>query len=304
MITGYLYALFVALLLTYVISKFYKVKNNILQGILITLIYIFIVHFAQGDDCLLNKIIGKTEKQQYNNKSNNAEKFNLNNLAKLTDGLLSTSNLNSRVHANDLYDDNVLNENRLEYVPQNNMYYALSNQFYPMNNRNQINQQDCTNDGSCLIPEDSLNMHPIRQSLSQVLPVPNIGPQEMQTMNQLNPKLNVNINYPLPIESPHKTTTFDIVTFYDNSCIVNNKINELIKDQSCHKCIPKSDNNKITEKFGLFDTYNMGAHTDTLYKNAPLKNSQICKTCVVGTCVGDLCSVQQDRFTRNDPLNM
>jgi hypothetical protein len=299
-ITGYLYALFISLLLTYVISQFYKVKNNILQGILITLIYIFIVHFTQDDDCLLNKIIGKSQKN--NNQNNNTEKFNLNNLAKLTNGSLSTPNLNSRVHANSLYENNLLKENRLESVHQNNMYYALSDQLYPMINRNQINQKDCTNDGSCLIPEDSLNMHPVKQSLTEVLPIPNIGPQEIQTMNQLNPKLNANINYPLPIQSSHTTTTSDIITLYENNGINNQKINDLIKEQSCDKCIPQT--NEVIEKFGLFDTYNMGAYKDSLYKNTPSQDGKMCKSCVVGTCVGDLCSIQQDRFERNDPLNM
>lgn len=317
-ITGYLYALGVAGLLTYVVSTFYKVTNVYLQGILLTLLYIFIVHFGQGDHCLINGLKGINPMYRFkksddlfekkDHKNNAGESFGLNDWDSMRNNILSTPNLNSRVHANDLYEDNPLLENRLESTPENNMYYALSNQYYPMNSRNQINQMDCTNDGSCLIPEDAENMHPVRQSLGEVLPVPNIGPQEKIIMNRLSPTLNASQNYPVPVpvEANHSFPSADIRTYYkaptktDDSC---GKCKGPSNNVNNNNIVEGFENKKEKEMFGLFDTYDMAEHTEPLYINAPSKSSGLCKNCTVGYCQGDVCSTNPtEQFTRSDPM--
>lgn len=330
-IKGYLYALGVSLLLTMFISNFYKVKKPLWQGITLTLIYIFIVHFGQGEHCLVYGLMdssstlyktltfqptcngGSCDSNESNN--NNTESGDITN--KFTpeiEPVLSTESLDSKVHANSLYEDNPLNENRLQPHPGNNIYYAHSNESYPQINRNQINQQDCTNDGSCLIPEDENNLHPIRQSLKEVLPVPNIGPQELTTMNRLNPKLNANWNYPVAVEAQHSCGTTDIRDFYNQSY---NGSNNTSGDNECQKCTMSNNvannsndngnnaNNKtVKEKFGLFETYHMEDLKDPIYFNAPPKG-EVCVHCVTGGCHGDLCSVNpHKKFGRNDILGI
>lgn len=317
-INKYLYALCASLLLTYMVSQFYNVTNNILQGILLTLFYIFIIHFVQDDKCFIKGVLNLPDKlvpKQNNTTPKSDESFNMGGYdSEYTNDIVSSPVLNSRVHANDLYNDNVLNENRLNTSHKNNLYYALSNQHYPMNNRNQINQKDCTNDGTCLIPEDEHNLHPVRQSLKEVLPVPNIGPQEITLMNKLNPKLSANYKYPVPIESIQTCKSTPLDNFYqlqsDNKNTQNNQNN------NCDKCsisentynIQNNTSNDVPETkemFGLFDTYHMIDHDDPIYINSPLISSQQCKNCVTGHCQGDLCSSNpHKKFERNDPLNM
>lgn len=306
-IMGYLYALGVAGILTYVVSIFYKVTNPIYQGITLTLLYIFVVHFGQGDHCLINGIKEGINpmyifKTQLNNKNNNnkGEKFDMDELALLTNDVISTPNLDERVHANDLYEDNPLKENRLEQVPANNLYYALSNQYYPMNTKNQINRMDCTNDGSCLIPEDAENMHPVRQSLGEVLPVPNIGPKETTIMNRLNPTLNANMKHPVPVESNISCPATPLMQFYKGP--------DIQPENDCSKCTAPTGENKENEKkemFGLFDEYNMAEHTEPLTVNAPPENLQMCRGCTVGFCKGGMCTTNpNEAFERHNPLAM
>jgi hypothetical protein len=324
-IKGYLYALGVSLLLTMFISNFYKVKKPLWQGITLTLIYIFIVHFGQGDDCLVyglmdsSSTLYKTLTFQptcsggscdINDKTNESDNIT-NKFTPEIGSVLSTESLDSKVHANSLYEENPLNENRLQPHPGNNIYYAHSNASYPQINRNQINQQDCTNDGSCLILEDENNLHPIRQSLKEVLPVPNIGPQELTIMNRLNPNLNANWNYPVAVEAHHSCATTDIRDFYN--------VNKPKSNNECQKCSSPNNNNNnnnnnddnesgnnkvVKETFGLFETYHMEDLKDPIYFNAPPKG-ETCVHCVTGGCYGDLCSVNpHKRFERNDPLGI
>lgn len=324
-ITGYLYALVVSLLLTIYVSNFYNVTNTFLQGITLTLLYIFTVHFAQGDTCLIygimdSKLIKMLTFQDTcdggnctinnNSKSNNKSDIKSDNksdniinqfVIDEDNQIVSSESLNSKVHANTLYEENELNENRLYPLSENNKYYSYINQFYPMLNKNQINQQDCTNDMSCFIPEDHLNMHPVKQSLKEVLPIPNIGPQILTTMNRLNPHLNVNQKYPVPVEANHSYDTTDISNFYTDMQTKNNE---------CQKCIPNNvvstvENKKLKETFGLFETYNMENHIEPLYINSPPNSKNMCHHCVTGGCQGDLCSIDPNKkFVRNDPLGM
>lgn len=315
-IMGYLYALGVAGILTYVVSIFYKVTNPIYQGITLTLLYIFVIHFGQGDHCLINGIKEginpmyifnrQTTPHNRNNNANKGEEFDMDELGLLTNDIISTPNLDERTHANDLYEDNLFKENRLEKVPANNLYYALSNQYYPMNTKNQINRMDCTNDGSCLIPEDAENMHPVRQSLEEVLPVPNIGPQETTIMNRLNLNLNANSKYPVPVESKIACPSTPLAQFYQTPTPQ--------PENDCSKCSgPTGGNNENEineqnnkkEMFGLFDTYNMADHTESLTINAPPKNLQMCRGCTVGFCQGGMCTTNpNEAFERHNPLAM
>jgi hypothetical protein len=49
--------------------------------------------------------------------------------------------------------------------------------------------------------------------------------------------------------------------------------------------------NGSIENFSLFEDYNMSDMEDPIYINAP-KDKNMCTNCVVGGCVGDLCSVR------------
>lgn len=282
---SYAYALFISLVLTIIISKFHNVTNKWLQSILLTMLYIFVVHFAQGKHCLINGIIGLVP--GYDSKKETEEnKEIINSFGDIKRDLLSS--LDSQVHADELYKENISDENRLESTSENDLYYSLTNKYYPMNSRQQINQKDCTNDQSCLIPEDKINMYPIKQSLGEVLPVSNIGPKEYSIMNELNP-ISINDEGPLPIESHNSYETADVSQFES-------------KQTGCGSC---GGNNDVKESFGLFETYRMDELNKPLYYDAPDMGNQICKNCKVGYCRGDLCTgLPFRKYTREDPLNM
>lgn len=62
--------------------------------------------------------------------------------------------------------------------------------------------------------------------------------------------------------------------------------------------------NGSIENFSLFEDYNMSDKNKPIYVNAP-EDKRMCSSCVVGECVGDLCSVKPYApFQRHDPMDM
>lgn len=261
--------------MTLFIANLHQVESPFWMGILMTLIYIFLVHFVQEDDCLLNgfrKIFKMTAPPKIQLSSIEKESFQ-----KIATELLEDS-------------------------PNNEMYYRLTQRYYPMNNKYQMNTKDCTNDGSCLIPEDKNNLHPVKQKLSEVLPIPNI--QNSIFLNQLNPSLSANQQYPVPVISQHSITMTNVDDI--NNDISNNANNSLVNTSGngLESGLDLESGNKTTENFGLFETYHMDDLKKPIYYNAPVNGHPNCKSCSVGYCRGDLCTVSPfDRFRRNDPLN-
>lgn len=98
------------------------------------------------------------------------------------------------------------------------------------------------------------------------VPLPSIGDPEMKSMETLNPVFET--IHPMPINTP-------------TSMNVNGSI----------------------ENFSLFEDYDMSDKEEPIYINAP-KDKNMCANCVVGSCVGDLCSVRPYKpFQRNNPLD-
>lgn len=234
-INQYILSLILSLMLTGIIASYFQVEttNTILLGILLSMCYIFLTEFVVGDVCLTKPI------------------WNLLEIYYNTDNTLQTTDTNRMIG---------------QPSQQNQLYYNLTQAYYPMNNRNQINVKDCTITGECLIPEDSTNLYPVRRTLSEVLPTPHIGQKEKESMLKLNP--GVAPETPMPVNS-------------------------------------NSDGTDVAEQFGLFEDYRMAEFDKPLYYNAPDKDNNMCKNCLVGHCDGDLCSViPYQSFKREDPLNM
>jgi hypothetical protein len=221
-------------------------------------------------------------------------------------------------------------------TPENNLYYGLTQSYYPNSSYYQINQRDCTNDKGCIQDPDSLNLYPVKQSATELLPIGIIGQKEQSTMNNLS--LSIISSVPMPIESPHNCPASDVRTAYDiptqnkpeptkkdlhNNTLSNcnrcdkteynipldqdgNILDDLKNAESNHiKKIIKLEEPTIKEGFGLFEQYRMSDYSKPLYYNAPDKNSNICSNCTVGYCRGDQCTgLPFQKFKREDPLDM
>lgn len=130
------------------------------------------------------------------------------------------------------------------------------------------NKKDCTNDGSCIIPADNINLFPTQKNAPKLITRQNI---EYKHPNHENNFCMICLKNIDPLKNPI-TENF---TDYDPYGHFDNKVNTTDMHSTVKKILTNKENNISNSNISI--------------KNIKDLSNKICHHCKVGLCINDGC---------------